>query len=80
MENKKCRICNNLVNFYVLGMPEDLCWGCLEESQQNEVLDKNIGIQQTEDDFDITLNDGLEEEDEVGWNQYGDDEWGETFI
>lgn len=42
----KCKVCGDEINLTIFGMPEDICWRCLEDKK--EVLDKNINTD-TED-------------------------------
>lgn len=40
----KCKKCGNKINLTVFGMPNDICWGCLQEPEKEVVLDKNNNI------------------------------------
>ena len=38
----KCKECGNEINLTVFGIPNDVCWGCLQEPEKKVALDKNI--------------------------------------
>ena len=38
----KCKVCGDDINLTIFGMPNDICWGCLQEKEKEEVLDENV--------------------------------------
>ena len=38
----KCKKCGKVINMHVFGMPNDICWGCLNPEEKDETLEVNI--------------------------------------
>jgi len=38
----KCKKCNKEINLHILGAPEDICYGCLSETEKDEIAE--IGV------------------------------------
>lgn len=39
-----CKKCGEDITFYVFGMPDDICYGCLTSKEKSEVVGINVGI------------------------------------
>ena len=33
---------NEEINLTIFGMPNDICWGCLQEPQKKEIISENV--------------------------------------
>lgn len=40
----KCKVCSDEINLTIFGMPDDICLGCAQKDQKEEVLISNINI------------------------------------
>jgi hypothetical protein len=40
----KCKVCKEEINLTVFGMPNDICWGCLQDEQKKEVIYENVKV------------------------------------
>ena len=45
----KCKKCGDTINLKIFGMPENICWGCL--NGKNNVLNKNIDEYSTKENI-----------------------------
>ena len=39
---KNCKKCKKPINLKISGVPQDMCWGCLNEEEQNKVVEQSI--------------------------------------
>jgi hypothetical protein len=37
-----CKKCGEKINMIIFGLPDDICWGCLQEEQKEIVILQNI--------------------------------------
>jgi hypothetical protein len=41
---KYCKRCNEKITMEIYGLSNDICYGCLSDSEKSELLDINLGI------------------------------------
>ncbi len=42
----KCKKCKEEINLIVLGIPDDICWGCSNPETKDKCIDTNIELKQ----------------------------------
>lgn len=40
----ECKYCGAKINLSIFGMPDDVCWGCMEDDGKEDVLQKNVKV------------------------------------
>ena len=68
----KCKVCKEDINLTIFGLPNDICWGCSQNEEKQETLNKSLASSFTYEDLQKAFFAGCKFEDveHKSWETY----------